>query len=68
MRGDEMARFDEHGQAEGEPAGIGPEGAAAEPARIPWARPVVRRFALRETLAGSGLFSDGGGHSQVTPT
>jgi hypothetical protein len=62
-----MAGDVEHGQA----AGIQADRTATEserPARPAWAKPMVRRFSLQKTLAGSGAFSDGGGHSQVTPT
>ena len=59
-----MAGNGKHGQ----PAGIQVDRTAEKTARPPWAKPAVRRFSLQKTLAGSGPFSDGGGHSQVTPT
>jgi hypothetical protein len=59
-----MASDGEHGQ----PARMQAERPATKSARPAWAKPVVRRFSLAKTLAGSGAFSDGGGHSQVTPT
>jgi hypothetical protein len=59
-----MAGYGELGQSAGMPA----EPAVGESARRVWARPVVRRFSLQQTLAGSGAFNDGGLASQVTPT
>ena len=59
-----MAGNDEHGQ----PAETHAEQTATETVRPAWAKPVIRRFSLQKTLAGSGAFHDGGGHSQVTPT
>lgn len=60
MRGDEMADYGEQGQSAGVPAEMGAERAAEEPARLAWAKPVVRRFSLRKTLSGSGAAFDGG--------
>jgi hypothetical protein len=54
----------EHGQ----PARIPAARTATESARPAWAKPVIRRFSLAKTLAGSGAFNDGGLASQVTPT
>jgi hypothetical protein len=68
MRGDEMAAYGEHGQLTAQPAGMRAEETAEESGRLAWAKPVVRRFSLQKTLAGSGAFADGGGHSQVSPT
>jgi hypothetical protein len=59
-----MAGDGEHGQA----AGIQADRPAAESARPAWAKPVVRRFSLAKTVAGSGAFNDRGLASQVTPT
>jgi hypothetical protein len=63
-----MARDGEHRQSAAQSAGIRAERSADESARSAWAKPAVRRFSLQKTLAGSGAFGDGGGHSQVTPT
>jgi hypothetical protein len=63
-----MARDGEHGQPTAQSAGIRAERSADESGRPAWAKPAVRRFSLQKTLAGSGAFPDGGGHSQVTPT
>jgi hypothetical protein len=64
-----MAGYGGHGQSEGQPAGMGAEGAAEESARRAWAKPVVRRFSLQKTLAGSGIFFDAGGtHTAPSPT
>jgi hypothetical protein len=52
----------------GQPSGIQTDRTATESARPVWAKPVVRRFSLAKTLAGSGAFHDGGLASQVTPT
>jgi hypothetical protein len=52
----------------GQPAGMQADRTATESARPAWAKPVIRRFSLAKTLAGSGAFHDGGGLSQVTPT
>ncbi len=52
----------------GQPSGIQTDWTATESARPVWAKPVVRRFSLAKTLAGSGAFNDGGLASQVTPT
>jgi hypothetical protein len=49
-----MAGNDEHGQ----PAGIQAERTAEESARPAWAKPVIRRFSLHKTLAGSGGSTD----------
>jgi hypothetical protein len=54
----------EHGQ----PARKRVEQTAAESARPAWAKPVIRRFSLARTLAGSGVFNDGGAVHQPTPT
>jgi len=63
-----MAGYGEHVPSAAQPAGMRAEGTAGESARPAWAKPVVRRFSLQKTLAGSGAFADGGGHSQPTPT
>jgi len=63
-----MAREGEHSRSAGQSAGVRAERTAEESARPAWAKPAVRRFSLQKTLAGSGAFSDLGGHSQVTPT
>jgi hypothetical protein len=63
-----MARDGEYSRSAGRPTGVRAERSAEESARPAWAKPAVRRFSLQKTLAGSGPFSDGGGHSQVTPT
>jgi len=60
-----MAGDDEHGQT----AGIQAERTTEESARPAWAKPVVRRFSLQKTLAGSGNFTDAGGaHTAPSPT
>ena len=59
-----MAGDDEHGQT----AGIQAERTTEESARPAWAKPVVRRFSLQKTLAGSGIFVDGGGADTAAAT
>jgi hypothetical protein len=66
--GEEMAGYGERGQPAGEPAGTGSEREAEESARRAWAKPVVRRFSMRETLAGSGILSDLAHDGSATPT
>ena len=63
-----MAGYGEHGRPPGQAAEMRAEGTPEEFARRAWAKPAVRRFSLQKTLAGSGEFADGGGHSQVSPT
>jgi len=52
----------------GRPAGMQAERTAEESARPAWAKPVVRRFSLQRTLAGSGPACDlsGAGSSTVS--
>jgi hypothetical protein len=54
--GAEMAGYGEHGRpaAGGQAAGMRAEPAAEESMPRAWAKPVVRRFSLQQTLAGSG--------------
>jgi hypothetical protein len=60
-----MAGYGEQGQSEGQ-AGMRAESAAGESGRRAWATPVVRRFSLQQTLAGSGIhFDTGGTHSSI---
>ena len=69
IRGAEMAGYGEHGQPTGQAAGMRAEPAAEESARRAWAKPVVRRFSLQRTLAGSGVAFDAGGtHTAPSPT
>jgi hypothetical protein len=49
-----MTGDSEHGQ----PAGIQADRTAIEFARPAWAKPVVCRFSLQKTLAGSNTFPD----------
>jgi hypothetical protein len=63
-----MAGYGEHGQPTGQAAGMRAEPAAEESARRAWAKPVVRRFSLQKTLAGTGIFPDGGLTSAPSPT
>lgn len=64
-----MAGYGEHGQSAGQAAGMRAEPATEESARRAWAKPVIRRFSLQKTLAGSGAFLDmGGTHSAATAT
>jgi hypothetical protein len=66
--GAEMAGYGEQEQSASQSAGMPGEPAVGESARRVWARPVVRRFSLQRTLAGTGTFSDLGALSQHTPT
>jgi hypothetical protein len=59
-----MAGYGEQGQSAGMPG----EPADGEAARRAWARPVVRRFSLQRTLAGTGIFNDLGALHQHTGT
>jgi hypothetical protein len=52
----------------GESAGVQADRTAEESARPAWAKPVVRRFSLQKTLAGSGIFVDGGGADTAAAT
>jgi hypothetical protein len=63
-----MAHDDEFVNSADEVVGRQAERAAEASGRRPWVKPAVHLFSLQKTLAGSGPFSDGGGHSQVTPT
>ena len=54
-----MAGNGKHGQ----PAGIQVDRTAEKTARPLWAKPVIRRFSLQKTLAGSGTTPDGLAHS-----
>lgn len=63
-----MAHDAEHSRAAGRPTGVRAERMAEESARPAWAKPVVRRFSLQKTLAGSGAFHDTGAASQPTAT
>lgn len=63
-----MAHDGDRSRAASQPTGVRAERMAVESARPAWAKPAVRRFSLQKTLAGSGGFPDGGGHSQVSPT
>jgi hypothetical protein len=54
-----MPGYGEHSApVSGQPSGTGAERKAEEPARRAWAKPVVRRFSLQKTLAGSGIHFD----------
>lgn len=66
--GAEMAGYGEQGQPAGQSARMPGEPASGESARRAWAKPVVRRFSLQKTLAGTGTFGDAGVFSQHTPT
>jgi hypothetical protein len=56
-----MAGCGEYGQSAGQAAGVRAESVVGESGRRAWATPVVRRFSLQQTLAGSGVNLDTGG-------
>jgi hypothetical protein len=63
-----MAGYGEQGQSAGQSTGIPGKPADGEAARRAWATPVVRRFSLQRTLAGTGIFNDLGALLQHTAT